>query len=219
VRITRIENQQRRPGRKNIYVDGQFLAGVSAETLLRLGLRTGDEIGPEKVREITRLEEYLRAKSAALRLLSVRPRTVSEIRSRLLEKELPGNDIDTVIAELSASRLLDDQEFARTYIRDALAHRPAGEALLRRKLLLLGVARETADEAIRETLGVVDARAEAARAAHSYLRRAKRAGGDADENRKLRARLVAFLGRRGFSWSVIEPVVREALSSPEEDAQ
>lgn len=216
MRITRIENQERRPGRKNIYVDGRFLAGVSAETLLRLGLRTGDEIGPERVRELHRTEEYLRAKNAALRLLSVRPRTVSEIRTRLLEKELPKKVVEGVIAELSSSGLLNDEEFARTYIGDALARRPVGEVFLRRKLLLLGVARETADAAIRETYRTFDAPSEAARAADMYLKRARRTSGDADDVRKLRSRLVAFLGRRGFSWSVIDAVVRNALNPPEE---
>ncbi len=32
VRITKIESQQKRPGRKNIYADGKFVAGVSAES-------------------------------------------------------------------------------------------------------------------------------------------------------------------------------------------
>ena len=218
MRITLIENQPRRPGRKNIYADGRFLAGVSAETLLRLGLRTGDVIGPERVRELQRMEEYLRAKNAALRLLSIRPRTVSEIRNRLLEKELPKTHIDGVIAELSSSGLLDDEEFARSYLRDTLAHRPVGEVLLRRKLLLLGVARETADEAIRETLRGVDAQAEADRAAEGYLKRVRRLPSAAADSRKLRSRLVAFLGRRGFSWSIIEIAVRNAMGSAEDRA-
>lgn len=214
MRITRIENQRRRPGRKNIYVDGRFLAGVSAETLLRLALRTGDEIGPEQLTALQRTEEYLNAKNTALRFLSVRPRSIREVRDRLREREFPDSEITRVIADLSAAGLLNDDTFARAYIRNAIALRPTGELLLRRKLILLGVSRESVEAALQEEFGSIDREAEALRAARAYLKR-RGSRGTTRSDPRIRQRLASLLGRRGYAWDVIEPVLRKALGTEE----
>ena len=52
MKITRIETQKKRPGRKSIFADGEFLIGIASDTLVRFGLRTGDEIDERTLREI-----------------------------------------------------------------------------------------------------------------------------------------------------------------------
>ncbi len=143
MRITSIEPQKKNPTRRNIFADGDFVAGVSAETLLRFGLRVGDEIAPPLIAAIEKAEELVGAKGVALRFLTVRPRTEREIRDKLREKEFGDEEIAQTIASLKASGLLDDAAFARMYIRDALAGRGAGKILLKKKLLLLGVEKNT----------------------------------------------------------------------------
>ena len=139
MKITQIAPQQRNPSRRNLYVDDTFAAGISTETLLRFGLRVGDEITHATLQEIEKTEELVNAHGAALRYLGVRPRTEKEIRDKLREKEFGDEEIARTIAELKASGLANDREFARMYIRDAMLKRPAGAMMLRRKLLLLGV--------------------------------------------------------------------------------
>lgn len=211
MRITRIEPQQRRPGRRNVYVDGEFLIGLSVETVLRLGLRTGDELSSEAVRTIVAAEELAGAKSAALRLLSVRPRTEREIRDRLRVKEYPDAVIARVVDDLRQSRLLDDEEFARMFIRDAIALRPVGRLPLRRKLLLLGVAKETVDRTLDEAFAGVDQTEVALGIARAYIRKCPKGL----EPAKLRSRVGSFLARRGYPWEVIQQVVRATAGSDE----
>jgi regulatory protein len=208
VRITKIENQKRHPGRKNIYVDGEFLAGVSGETLLRLAFRTGDELGAEQIRVLKKTEELVSARNVALRYLATRPRTVREVRDKLRDREFADAEIGRVIEELKGSGLLDDEEFARIYIRNALALRPSGELLLRRKLLFLGVDKQTVERAISDTIRTGDREEQASRAAETFLKRsAKARRGESPE--KMRQRLSAYLARRGFSWDVIEGILKK----------
>jgi regulatory protein len=208
VRITKIENQKRHPGRKNIYVDGEFLAGVSGETLLRLALRTGDELGAEQIRVLKKTEELVSARNVALRYLATRPRSVREVRDKLRDREFADAEIGRVIEELKGSGLLDDEEFARIYIRNALALRPSGELLLRRKLLFLGVDKQTVERAISDTIRTGDREEQASRAAETFLKRsAKARRGESPE--KMRQRLSAYLARRGFSWDVIEGILKK----------
>ena len=206
MRITRIERQKKRPDRVNIYADGEFLTGVSQETLLRAALRVGDEISQDLVEALQEEESLFAARNSALRLLSVRPRAERELRDRLREKEFSETHIGRVVDDLKRAKLVNDAEFARTYIRNALALRPVGEARIRQKLLLLGVDRETVEDAVRETLGSVDMVAVAREIARKFLRRAHSPGRESDP-RKTRHRLTAHLSRRGYSWNTIGAVL------------
>jgi regulatory protein len=212
VRITKIESQQKHPGRKNIYADGKFVAGVSTETLLKLALRPGDEIGPEQLKAIQAAESAQSARNTALRFLSARPRTEREIRSRLREKEFSDQEISSVIDDLRQSGLLDDRQFARLFVRNAMTLHPAGAPVLRRKLLLLGVDRKTTDEIIAEELSGESQAATARDLARRFVARARSAR---TEDQKLRARLSGYLARRGFPWDTIRDATREALGPDE----
>jgi len=211
MRITRIEPQKNRPDRSNIYADGKFIAGVSRETLLRLALRTGDEIGVDVVKALEQTEEILSAKNAALRFLSIRPRTIREVRDKLREKEFADGEISRAIQDLVDTGLLNDTEFARMYLRDALTIRPAGKMLLRRKLLLLGVDKTTVDECLEEAFRDVDQVQEIRKIGEQFLRRSRATKKSAEDPLKLRNRLTGFLLRRGYAWDAIEPALKTLL--------
>lgn len=211
MRITKIENQKKRAGRKNIYADGAFIAGASDETILRLKLRTGDELTPGILDVLRHTEELFSAKTIALRYLSHRPRTEREIRDKLREKEFSDEDISRTLAELKQAGLVDDREFARMYLRDALAVRPVGKLLARRKLLLLGVAKELVDGILGEFFGADSEKAAALESGRKFLGTHQRRPGERDP-RALQTRLSAYLARRGYTWDVIQPVLKELLS-------
>ena len=78
--ITALE-PQRRPGRLNVFVDGQFIIGVGEAVAADLSLRVGREITPEKLREVAGAEEVHKATEAALVLLEVRARAPARDRN------------------------------------------------------------------------------------------------------------------------------------------
>ncbi len=218
MRITKIEAQKRRSGRKSIFVDGKFLAGVSSETLLRTGLRSGDAIDPATIQSLQQAEGLLSAKNAALRFLSVRPRTVREIRDKLREKEYADSEIANTIEELQRAGLLDDGAFARMYVRSAMQVRPIGKILLKRKMLLLGVEMKTIEEALTETLAEFDQGQVARASAEKFLARGSHTGRQRDLL-KDRKRVGSYLARRGFTWDVIEPILNQLLSMHNRDTE
>jgi regulatory protein len=217
MKITRIENQKKRPGRKSIFADGVFLVGVGTDTLIRFGLRTGDEITPEILRRLERAEELLAARTAALRYLAVRPRTEREIQDALREKEFSDAVAAETIGALKEARLLDDAVFARSFIRNALTLKPTGRVLLRRKLLLLGVERTLADEALEEILAGVSQGDEADRAASAFIRR--KSSLMKKDGAKLRHQLTAFLMRRGYTWDIVEGTVKKSLKGNQDEGE
>jgi regulatory protein len=147
----------------------------------------------------------------------VRPRTEREIRDALRGKEFSEQVAAETIGALKEARLLDDAAFARSFIRNALTLKPAGRVLLRRKLLLLGVGRSLADEALDEVLAGVSQQEDAGRAASAFVRKksAMMKKGDA----KLRQQLTAFLMRRGYTWDIVEGTVKDALKGETDEGE
>lgn len=216
MRITRIETQQKRRDRVNVYADGEFAVGISKETLLRAALRVGDELTPERLSALQSEEGLFQTRAAAMRLLARRPRAERELRDRLREKEYADADITRVLSDLRAAGLVNDAEFARTYIRNTLTLRPLGEIQLRQKLLIFGIERATVDDAIREELGAVDVDDIALAVTRKYL--ARSAGrGSADDPVKRRRLAAAMLARRGYAWAVITRVLKK-LDLPEDES-
>lgn len=214
MRITKIESQKSNPSRKNIYVDGRFALGIGAETLLLFGLRTGDDIGPEKLKAITAAEGLNSAKNAALRFLSHRARSEREVRDKLREKEFSDEEISKTLDELRALGLLDDAAFARSFIRHQLALRPKGKLALMRQLLMLGVQKNVIEEAFSEVFQQTSQEDAARVAATKFLKKSRLSRAN---SALVKQKLAAFLGRRGFTWDVITTVTKELMGEKEDE--
>ncbi len=217
VRITRIEIQKKRRDRVNIYLDGEFALGLSKEILLRAALRVGDELPAGQIATLTADETLHQARTSALRLLGRRPRSEKEIHDRLREKEFGEDDITRVIDDLRGRGLLNDPEFARMFIRNALTLRPQGEIQLRQKLLLLGVARSVIDDSLKEIMPGVDVEQMARTLAQRYLSRSGTRSKHTDP-RKRRQLVAGMLARRGYAWSVITQVLQSLNLSTDEES-
>lgn len=210
MRITRIEPQQHDPTRRNIYIDGEYALGVSAETLLRFGLRTGDELTSERLQALQTAENAAAAKRHALRLLARRPRSEKEIRDALRTHEFSQNEIETALRDLRSAGLLDDESFARSYIRDHVRLRPRGSVAVRQKLLLLGISKDIIDRALEEEFPQAVQEQVAYDLAVAFINKSARMSAS---EQVLRRKLAAMLSRKGFPWDVISAVVKKVLGN------
>ena len=134
-----------------------------------------------------------KATSLALRFLSYRQRSESEVRRRL-EIRYSSDVTESVVIRLKELNLLDDESFAREWTRSRSMHRPRSASAIRRELLGKGVDRDTAQAAV-ETLDDDESAYRAGLRASASL-------ADADYP-TFRRRLQGYLYRRGFSGPVI----------------
>jgi len=110
--ITKIVHQKRKKDFYSIYIDGNYFFSVSDENLLKMRLQEGDHVTPEKLDEIIKEEEKIRAMGSAWRLLNIRSRSRQELSDRLKQKMFSGAAIEHVIQKLSELGYLDDTKFA-----------------------------------------------------------------------------------------------------------
>ncbi|MEX2570530.1 MAG: regulatory protein RecX [Gemmatimonadota bacterium] len=189
----------------NVYLDGEFQISISAEVAMGSHLRVGRELSPDDLRALESDDLAWRAREAALRLLSYRPRTESELRRRLRTKDFPSEIIERCTRTLVASGLVDDGGFARSYVRDRLRARPSGRARLLAELRRKGVTEAEAESAVDEALAEIsETELDLARRATGKFARRR-----AEDPARRRRRLYGFLSRRGFPSDVITRVIEE----------
>jgi len=206
--ITAIETQKRRGNRVSIFVDGEFVVGAHEEVVASLGLGVGQTFNRERLSELVRAETIRKARESALRLISYRDRSVSEVRKRLLGNDFPEEIVEEVIDYLSGIELLDDAKFSRDYVKSRIASRPAGKTRLAWELRSRGI---KADD-LESALGDVDEQTEYRLARDLVAHKLDKAD---SFDPALRNRLAGFLGRRGFGWEVIRRVLDELLRDSE----
>ena len=85
----------------------------------------------------------------AIKLLTVKARSVAELRERLLHgKNVNESVVDAVIARLEEYGYLNDERFAFSYASLKVKQRPIGRRRLQRDLKLKKVSNNVADEAL-----------------------------------------------------------------------
>ena len=200
IRITAL---QKRPGRKHIelHLDGKFELTVSAESCLRFGLLVGDTLSSSRLDELREAEARRVALEAALRLLSYRQRSEFELRDRLLRKRVRPEIVAETIGRLSHAGLLDDAQFARSWVDRRDLRAPRSRRLMAAELRARGLSRG----AVEDATSAVDEREAAYRAA---ARRARSL--PSMPYPQFRQRVGDLLLRRGFD----HELVRETVTRP-----
>ena len=195
-RITAIEPQKRNPERVNVHLDGEY--AFSLARIVAAWLAIGQELTAEKIASLQADDGREQAYQQALLFLSYRVRSTTEIRRNLQKHKVPADIIDQIIERLKAEHLADDEQFAKAWVENRSTFRPRSRRALAVELRQKGIA----DGAVQSALAEVDEEALAYEAGRQRSRRF-----ESLEWNEFRSKLSEFLARRGFSYSVIAPVV------------
>lgn len=134
--------------------------------------------------------EYEKAKSAAAKLISQKMYTCAEIHQRLVRKGFSPETAECVVGEFAKAGILNDEEYAKLYIHDAVCVNMKGMYRIKQELLMKGIAASIIEKAEQET--EVDGNAQL----ESYveMKFGDRIFSDWKEIEKAKAHLI----RRGF---------------------
>lgn len=197
--ITALKAQKRDPNRINIYLDGEFAFGVSR--IVAAWLQVGQFIDEQKIRTLQEQDAVEVGLQKSLRFLSYRPRSIKEVKQRLLKYGLSEEQIETVLERLIHSEMLNDDQFARLWVENRSEFRPRSHRLLSLELRQKGISEDEIQAALNDT------KDDSALAYQAAVRYARRLNGL--EWQMFRERLSAYLERRGFDYGTISPVVRQ----------
>ena len=148
-------------------------------------------------------EEYGKIKNYALKLLSIRPRSVAEIKKRLTSyiarKKFPVQILDRLIKELADLNFLNDKDFALWWLDQRGRANIKGKTFIRAELLQKGIDREV----IAEVLNGLEPEQELDKA----FQLAEKKFASVKISRETEFKIGRYLTGRGFSYDIIKKVI------------
>ncbi|MDQ1593319.1 MAG: regulatory protein [Pyrinomonadaceae bacterium] len=178
----------------------------------RANVRDINETEAKPKRPVDPERSRTRTLQRAVKLLAAKPRSVAELRERLLEKEWTTEEAaDYAVAKLSEYGYLDDEQFALGYASARVRQKPVGKRQLARDLQTKQIDHELAAQTLEK---VFEAMPESELIDQAIEKRVRLRG--RPTTRQETKSLFDHLLRRGFSYDLIINKVR-ALASAELD--
>ncbi len=142
-----------------------------------------------------------KAKKTAFRLLARRARSEKELRDKLKEKKIEGGIIDRVVSRLFELNYLDDEAFARQWVRHLAVDKLSGNRRIEAGLREKGIPRDLVERAIAE----IRTEFPEVEALEKLIHR-KSKGGKPDG--RARRSLAQYLMGRGFAPDLVFETIR-----------
>lgn len=168
----------------------------------------------QKVRAARAAEEtdpYTRAKTIVYNQLAYSAKTRGQLRKKLQAEGFEAELIEPLLDKFEAAKLIDDAEYAQSFVAQKSRTKKLSRAALRRELAERGVRGEEAENALAQRTDEQE-REDAAELVRKKLRPGMDLS-DRAEKDKVTRRLLGMLARRGYSSSVSMSVIREELAA------
>lgn len=196
-KITDMQIQKNNKTRANVYIDGEFAFALEMLTVMKLGLKIGQEVSAERLSEAVFDSEKSVAFDKAMNYLGRGMKTCKQMRDYLSKKGYPGQIVEYVIVKLKEYRYLDDNIYAQTYVEQNV--RTKGTRRLKQELVQKGISVSQAEEysQIDGELALDNA----TRLAEKYMKNKPR-------DIKTLQKLQRYLISRGYGFDTVNTVVR-----------
>ncbi len=197
-KITAIELQKKDKERCNLFLDGNFFAGVSNETIIKNHLKVGMELDEKKLGEILHESEKQKALSKSLDYISKAIKTRKQVKEYLQGKGYLDEIVFYVLDKLTEYGFVNDKEYAVRYIE--AYSKTQGKKLIEFKLMQKGVRKEDIAFAFEETEGKIDNFENVYALAIKHLKGKER-------TRENYAKTYRFLAGKGYLYEDIERAI------------
>lgn len=198
--------EPRRKGLVQLYLDGEAAVKIDTEIFIRSGLKPGDMLTDEELRQLIQASDERRAREKALYLLEHRSHSKKELTEKIARTAASRSAAQAAADRMEELGLLNDEAYARDLARDLFLRKRYGAMRVKQELKRKGIDGELIDELLEQYGG----EEEALENIRAVLDK-KYAGWEEDE--KTRRRAFAALQRLGYSYGLI----RQAMQSDDMD--
>ncbi|MBA4405742.1 hypothetical protein C0389_00550 [bacterium] len=182
-------------------------------TVLDNGLRKNDMIDEKIYERLVSESIFLKTKDSAFRLLGRRLHSTSELRTKLIKKKFPKETIEKVLADLTETALLNDEQFAIEYLEERSVKKKIGLNKLKAELFKKGIERKIIDNVLLSVDSDLSYKQalELAKRKKVVLERKEK------DKKKLKSKIYSFLTSRGYQSDIIIKVLSNI--GPEEEEE
>lgn len=183
--------------RSKVILDEDFTLVLYRGELRKFGIEEGKPISEETYEEILREVLFKRARERVLFLLKSSDKTEQELRRKLKDGGYPKEAADYAIEFLKKHHFIDDENYGRRYVEFNSERK--SQRQIQYELQKKGLDKEVIQEILREQ--PVDEEVQIL----AYLK--KKCIKAEEMDFKERGKVMAALGRRGFSYDAISHVL------------
>lgn len=222
-KITELRQGVKNPERVNVYVNDKFAFSLDISQVVDYKIKKGLVVSEEQFLELKRASEFGKLYQRALEWVLSRPHSERECRDYLRRKltahskaalraarpsltasEWADEFSDRIIEKLKAKGYLDDYRFAEFWVENRFARKGVSLKRLKMELLKKGIKRDVIDEVLGNS-----ERSDAEEIKKVIVK--KRAKYPDDQ------KLIAYLVRQGFDYSLVRELVAESSSTLAEE--
>lgn len=198
MKVTAIKQQIKQQGRYSIFVEGKYSFSLSDVALLESKLVVGHDLTGAEVKKLQKLSGDDKLYNMALRYAAMRPRSTWEMESYLQRKKASPLLSQQILSKLSNLQLLDDEEFARSWVANRRLLKPVSRRRLQAELRQKRVPSEIADQVLSE-----DETDERVTLRNLVARKRKQSKYHDD------LKLMQYLAHQGFNYDDIKVVLKD----------
>ena len=196
-KITDMQIQKKNKTRANVYVDGEFAFALEMLTVMKLGLKIGQEVSQDRLAEAIFDSEKSVAFERAMDYLGRGMKTCKQMRDYLENKGYDERVVGYVVTKLKEYRYLDDEAYAKLYVERNVATK--GDRRLKQELIQKGIAVSRAEQ--YAATDDEQAQQNATRLAERYMK-------NKPTTIKTLQGLQRSLVSRGYGFDVVNAIVR-----------
>lgn len=148
MKITKLEVQKKNKNRVNLYLDEEFLCGLSLEAVVKYNLKVGQEIEKQKLEFLQTDSEKEIAQNKAISYISKYQKTEKELKDYLIKKGFDEEIVLEVIKKLKEYSFVDDDIYAKNFIKSK--SKKSGKRKLSFELKKRGIDENLINENIEE---------------------------------------------------------------------
>jgi len=221
VKVTKIQQQQKRKDRFSIYIDEKYSFSLNEFQLASSGLRIGKELTSDEIEEFANESQFGKAYERVLNYVMIRPRSEREIRDYLtrtymypkpksyvdkngqrhfkkqeVDKAKVTELIERVMSRLNDKGYINDESFTKAWVQSRMMHKKPSKRKLEQELYAKGI-----DQKIIATVLQNEELDEKANLLELVNKKRKLVRYQDDK------KLIAYLLRQGFNYDDIKDVL------------
>ncbi|HET8709050.1 MAG TPA: RecX family transcriptional regulator [Candidatus Saccharimonadales bacterium] len=194
MKITKITAQVKVPGRYSVFVDDKYAFSLSDTALLDSKLVPGQELTEEELKHWKQASLDDKLLGRALQYAMIRPRSRWEMEQYLQRKKAPSALANSILNKLSILGMLNDVDFARSWVANRRLLRPTSKRKLQQELR----AKRVPDEVIERVL--TEDETDEQTVLKDLIAKKRQTTRYKNDDLKL----MQYLARQGFSYSDIK---------------
>jgi regulatory protein len=154
------------------------------------------------------MDDFEKFYKAAIRYLSFRSRSQKEVSDYLAKKKCDELTSKRILDSLKRDKFLNDEEFARMWIRERTLIKPKAVRVIKMELKQKGISNEIIDFVMTNDEGLMINDLDLAfKLAEKKLRTIH----DQTDKYKVKEKLGRFLASKGFDWDTIKAAIDQTL--------